>query len=333
MNETKLSKYYRLLKNLKILPLDAYKLYFWPLDSEQRKQSWRKGYNYLEEYRLHYLNYEYRERINFHKCTGSKDERYILFPDSEHVSIDPWEIVTRYYPLDLNKLKETSAEHVYFEILYQIPNYDNVYQISRHSILRLMEFYNLFHPFETSSGLNQKQFRKTTGNSWIDINRLCLKCGAMLESDANEGMALTCKNKNNNRSSCYNNLADQSIHKTDSKIPILTTKTKKQYMEHHNKIAKNIAKLVIKSCNKRITRQGYVPGLDPGMQGFLEDSINIKKIKESYKEEIKKRDKHHHQTLYECLLKQYKSVYNSKQEYTWGKFLLNQTLIEQYINL
>lgn len=139
-----------LFEHLKLSIKDTHKLYFWELNESQKKQESRQGFDYLEENRMHYLNYEFNKKLDYHKCINDKNQRYIIFQDSQKILIDPWELISKYYPNDLKKLEETAGAHVFFNVVYQIQNFNNIFQMTRHLILRVMGFYGLNDPFQIS---------------------------------------------------------------------------------------------------------------------------------------------------------------------------------------
>jgi hypothetical protein len=287
---------------------------------------------------MHYLDYEFNKKLNYHKCINDNKQRYIIFPDRQEILIDPWELIAKHYPSDLKKLQETAGAHVFFNVVYNMQNFNNLFQMTRHLILRVMEFYGLNDPFQITSGLNSAASRQTTGSSWSDRNRFCIKCGTPIKFTNNSDIFLTCSEK------CFDNFAKQSNHVSLADIPKLTAKSKQIYKEHHKKIIGAIVKL-IKKCqinSNAKPKDGYSPTkLDPETQNFLEDKLNITGIIKRFI----KNSKSDHKTFSTVidgsrndLLIEFYDAFKSQREslkageYSWGKFLLNRDLIKNYFN-
>lgn len=323
----KLEDYYRLLDHLNIKLDDAYKFFFWDLDSKQGKQRPRK--KYMEEYRQYYLDCEYNQRLQYHKCIGKYKERYVVFKESNKIYIDPWEFIQRRYTGNFSKIKETAADHVFFEVLYAIPNYDFVYNETRFLILKLLEFCNLYPSTDYSSGLRNPSFQNLVGESWIDRNRFCIKCGVPIEYDIRQGIALTCisPETKNRKSYCYDNFAKQStfvkFSEPDPKFTI------KHYKEFFNKLSYEIISVVRKTQKKQCTRKGYIPSLSSAVKALLEDSANIKDLQKLIKKA--KPQESAERQLFQSFNELLISKYPDQESYTWAKFLLNLNQIQRYL--
>jgi hypothetical protein len=336
MTEMNKQHYEKLFLDLNLNRKDIHKLYFWPLDHKQKKQTLRNGFDYLEEYRNYFLNYEFNKKLDYHKCTNGNNQRYIIFTDHQHVLADPWELIAKHYPQDLKKLEETSGAHIYFNVLYSIQNFDNIFEMTRHLILRIMEFYGLYDPFQTSSGCNKANFRQLTGTSWVDQNRFCIKCATPIKFTDDNNIFITCSKK------CFDNFAKQSHHLSLVEIPQLTVRSKNEYKKHLGKITQAIVKHINK-CQTNLNkspRNGYEPVLDNLTKSFLEDYENIRGIENQFLLISKSNSEAYQKAILESKYNSLRNLYFAFQrmrditkagQYSWGKFLLNREIIKNYL--
>ena len=219
--------YLNMLADFGLSAQEAHKLYWYcPEDVNQRP-----GFDYLEEFRDHYLKHNFTDDASYLKCIGDNGERFILFPSYVEepgsknicetddypkyrlgrVLIDPWELIDRKFKCDFEKIKETVADHIFFEILYQIPSKGHVYEETRYSILKMLELCNLYPTTDASTIRKNQKFHYITGEYRISKNRFCLMCGARLRYGSdNDSSAYTCINDNGEKF-CFNNFQRSAL--------------------------------------------------------------------------------------------------------------------------
>lgn len=343
--------YSNLLKELELSPLEDYKL---PFMTKKELGIDRPGGKYCEEYQCHYLYHHFMDR-NHHYLKGEKllnpskkgeepkAKRYLVQISSCHILNDPWEEIDHYFNSDLIKLRDTLADHIYFNIIYELDS--NIIDRVTPSILKRMELYELFptrvaveHYLgnEIDNPVRKLIYARDAKNEF------CLYCGAGLDyKNINTGAcnAFFCENQNTHdkkNNGCDEKFLNSKAHKDISELL-------KQGLETEANL-KTLARTLIKktsdyilNLDSKVARKPKIPILSSNIETFLSEKVCLELIEKlQLQDHIRTYGLNHlflniTKEIYHCLDKIHRRQKNGKPFINWDRFIIRRQLIEEHI--
>lgn len=324
------SQYQALLSNLGIQSEDDHELFF----SEVSKQDGlKRDRKYIEEHRMHFLNQKYQliTYVQGHDYFGL---RCLFDLKSQSVMIDPWELIDSKFGKDFQKIKETTADHVYFNVLYSIPPW--AIDELRFSILKLLEFCQLFPSYETTTynaGYFRENFARVT---FASRNRFCLHCGKPLILSEEFSVPLFCHNGSKNskqKSNCLNTFQRSQLSKYF--IEKVISQDQDEYKQYYSDLTKKIIAYTQKVLKHTACKpiQGYQPELSVLIDRILTEEFVISllsshgyKSLDSVKDTVILNPVTIYRTIKEIIDEDYPGL-----DMSWAKYVIQQFLVEARI--